>query len=110
MSDENIKNEILGFELNIITENQDGVDEATRKLTQILHIISDKACKTFHKYGRKNKKKYRQLWSDNVIYEAKREINSLENKIKHNRNNNVLKQEYFTLCKNFKKNGETEKN
>ena len=72
MSDENIKNEILGFELNIITENQDGVDEATRKLTQILHIISDKACKTFHKYGRKNKKKYRQLWSDNVIYETKK--------------------------------------
>ena len=101
MSDENIKNEILGFELNIITENQDGVDEATRKLTQMLHSISDKACKTFHKYGRKNKKKYRQPWSDNVIYEAKREIKSLGNKIKHNPNNNVLKQEYFTLCKNF---------
>ena len=37
VSDENIKNEILGFELNIITENEDGVDEATGKLTQILH-------------------------------------------------------------------------
>jgi hypothetical protein len=49
LSDENIKNEILGFELNNITENQDGVDEATGKLTQILHSISDKACKTFHK-------------------------------------------------------------
>ena len=35
LSDENIKNEILGFELNNITENQDGVDEATGKLTQI---------------------------------------------------------------------------
>jgi hypothetical protein len=32
-----LKNEILGFELNNITENQDGVDEATRKLTQILN-------------------------------------------------------------------------
>jgi len=42
LSDENIKNEILGFELNNITENQDGVDEATGKLTQILHIISDR--------------------------------------------------------------------
>ena len=31
LSDENIKNEKLGFELNNITENQDGVDEATRK-------------------------------------------------------------------------------
>ena len=30
-SDENKKNEILGFELNNITENQDGVDEATGK-------------------------------------------------------------------------------
>ena len=103
LSNENIKNEILGFELNNITENQDGVDEATGKLTQILHSISDKACKTFHKSGRKKKKKYSQPWSDNVIYETKREINSLGNKIKHNPNNNVLKQKYFTLCKNFKK-------
>ena len=67
MSDENIKNEILGFELNNITENQDGVGEATRKLTQISHNISDKAYKTFHKSGRKKKTKYRQPWSDNVI-------------------------------------------
>ena len=56
LSDENIKNEILGFELNNITENQDGVDEATGKLTQISHSISDKACKTLHKSGRKKKK------------------------------------------------------
>jgi hypothetical protein len=72
LSDENIKNEILGFELNNITENQDGVDEATGKLTQILHSISDKACKTFHKSRRKQKKRYRQPWSDNVIYETKK--------------------------------------
>ena len=40
----------------------------------------------------------------------KREINSLGNKMKHNPNNNVLKEKYFTLCKNFKKkNGETDK-
>ena len=83
--------------------NQDGVVEATWKLTQILHSISDKACKTFHKSGRKKKKQCRQPWSNNVIYETKREINSLGNKIKHNPNNNVLKQKYFTLCKNFKK-------
>ena len=91
LSDENTKkNEILGFELNNITENQDGVEEATGKLTHIVHSISDKACKTFRKYGRKNMKKYRQPCSDNVIYEAKGEINSLGNKIKHNPSNNVL--------------------
>ena len=56
LSDENKKNEILGFELNNITENQDGVDEAAGKLTQILHSISDKACKTLHKSDRKKKK------------------------------------------------------
>jgi hypothetical protein len=44
----------------------------------------------------KKKKIYRQPWSDNVIYETKRQINSLGNKIKHNPNNNVLKQKYFT--------------
>jgi hypothetical protein len=68
LSDENIKNEILGFELNNITDqNQDGVDEATGKLTQILHSISDKAYKTFHKSGRKKKKKYRQPWYDFLV-------------------------------------------
>ena len=56
LSDENIENEILGFKLNNITENEDGVDEATGKLTQILHSISDKACKTLHKSDRKKKK------------------------------------------------------
>jgi t-SNARE complex subunit (syntaxin) len=45
LSDEK-KYEILGFELNNITENQDGVEDATGKLTQIVHSISDKACKT----------------------------------------------------------------
>ena len=40
----------------------------------------------------------------------KREINSSGNKIKHNPNNNVLKEKYFTLCENLKKNGETENN
>jgi hemerythrin-like domain-containing protein len=33
----------------------------------------------------------------------KREINSSGNKIKHNPNNNVLKEKYFTLCENLKK-------
>jgi hypothetical protein len=48
------------FSHNNITENQDGVDEATGKLTQLLPSISDKACKTFHKSERKKKKKKRQ--------------------------------------------------
>jgi hypothetical protein len=43
------------------------------------------------------KKKYRQPWSDNVIYETKREINSLGNKIKHNPNNKIL----CKICVNF---------
>ena len=50
--------------------------------------------------------KYRQPWSDNVIYEAKREMNSSGNKIKHNPSNNVLQQKQFTLCESFKENGE----
>jgi hypothetical protein len=36
LSDENIKNEKLGFELNNITENQDGVDEATGRTKTII--------------------------------------------------------------------------
>ena len=35
-------------------------------------------------------RKIQTTWSDKVIYEAKREINSLGNKIKHNPSNNVL--------------------
>ena len=33
----------------------------------------------------------------------KREINTLGKKIKHNPNNNVLKEKYFTPCENLKK-------
>ncbi len=35
LSKEYIKNDILDFETNFINENQDGVDEATRKLSNI---------------------------------------------------------------------------
>jgi hypothetical protein len=51
----------------IITENQDGVDEATGKLTQILHSISDKACKTLHKSGRKKKKKFKVFTQSKIF-------------------------------------------
>jgi hypothetical protein len=70
LSDENIKKEILGFELNNITENQDGVDEATGKLTQILHSISDKACKTFIRERVKNKIVYILFFSVSPFFKS----------------------------------------
>ena len=52
---------------------------------------------------KKRKRRLKQLWSDNTIYETKRNLNKLGNNIKHNTNNNDMKQRYFHLFSNFKK-------
>ena len=103
---ENIKNEVIDFELETYVENQEGVDGATKKLTNILHNCSTMACKvTSINFKKKKNKhsKYRQIWSDNVVHETKRQINNIGKKIKHNPNEGVMKQKYFELCKTFKK-------
>ncbi|CAC5369983.1 unnamed protein product [Mytilus coruscus] len=112
---ENVKNEIIEFEMINYEENQVGVDEATEKLTKILDNISSLSCKATPKTKRrKKKKKLKQVWSDNVIYETKRQINKIGNKIRNNPNNNSLKQkrkceyinqnpkEYWNILKSLK--------
>ncbi|CAC5380717.1 unnamed protein product [Mytilus coruscus] len=95
---ENVKNEIIEIEMVNYEENQVGVDEATEKLTKILDNISSLSCKATPKTKRrKKKKKFKQVWSDNVIYETKRQINKIGNKIRNNPNNNSLKQKFFEL-------------
>ena len=101
---ENIKNEVIDFELETYSGNQ-SVDGATKKLTNILHNCSNIACKITSINVKKKKRKCRQIWSDNAVCETKRQINNIGNKIKHNPNNGILKQKYFELCKTFKKNG-----
>ncbi|CAC5361271.1 unnamed protein product [Mytilus coruscus] len=107
---ENVKNEIIEFEMVNYEENQVGVDEATEKLTKILDNISSLSCQATPKTKRrKKKKKFKQVWSDNVIYETKRQINKIGNKIRNNPNNNSLKQTFFELKKKHEENGYTEK-
>ncbi|CAG2231846.1 unnamed protein product [Mytilus edulis] len=101
LSTDYIREEIISLEILDINKTQDGVDEAVEKLTDILQNISEIACKKFFGSNKKKKEK-RQPWSDNVIYETKREINSIGNKIKNNPINNHLKQKYFS-CKNLKR-------
>ena len=103
LASENVKNEILDLELESFDVNDKGVEDATEKLTNILQKISSNACKIISKPIKNKKKRYRQVWSDEVIYETKREINALGRKIKHNPNKNNLKQNYFNLCKQLKK-------
>ncbi|CAG2189272.1 unnamed protein product [Mytilus edulis] len=102
---ENVKNEIIEFEMVNYEENQVGVDEATEKLTKILDNISSLSCKATPKKRRKKKRKFKQVWSDNVIYETKRQINKIGNKIRNNPNNNSLKQKFFELKKKLEENG-----
>ncbi|CAG2231196.1 unnamed protein product [Mytilus edulis] len=52
---ENVKNEIIEFEMVNSEENQVGVDEATEKLTKILDNISSLSCKTTPKKGGRRK-------------------------------------------------------
>ena len=68
---EHIKNDIMKFELNEYQENQKGVDGATENLTNIFENISDFTCKITKRIKSK-RKKYRQAWSDNCVYETKK--------------------------------------
>ncbi|CAG2257164.1 unnamed protein product [Mytilus edulis] len=68
---EHIKNDIMKFELNEYQENQKGVDGATENLTNIFENISDITCKITKRIKSK-RKKYRQAWSDNCVYETKK--------------------------------------
>ncbi|CAG2197214.1 unnamed protein product [Mytilus edulis] len=61
---ENVKNEIIEFEMVNYEENQVGVDEATEKLTKILDNISSLSCKATPKTKRRKKKrKFKQCSS-----------------------------------------------
>ncbi|CAC5371666.1 unnamed protein product [Mytilus coruscus] len=100
---ENVKRDVKDLELQTCKEDQCGVKEYTLKLTNILVDSSTAACKTIIKPYKLKKKKYEQAWSDEVIYETKREINALGFKIKHRPDQNFLKQKYFLLCKQLKK-------
>lgn len=100
---DNIKEEILEFECQHFKDDQTGVEDSTKMLTNILYDISNVACKKNTKRYKRNKRKFKHVWSDEVVYETKREINALGNKIKHNSNHNDLKQKYFFLCKQLKK-------
>ena len=100
LSSEQIKNDILDFEIQNFEENQEGVDGAVENLNKILNKISENSCRLLRKP--KKTKKYKQVWSDETVYESKREINSIGNKLKKCPNSN-LKHKYFELLKSFKK-------
>lgn len=95
-----IKNDILDFELSNFSENQKGVDGAVKNLTKIFENISEISCKTITKNTKSKRKKYRQVWSDDTVYQTKKEINNLGNRLKQNPNNH-LKNKYFELLKNI---------
>ncbi|CAG2186412.1 unnamed protein product [Mytilus edulis] len=102
LSTENVKKEILDLEMEHFDSNKLGVDGATEKLNKILQTIAENTCKVISKPTKKKKKKIKQVWSDNVVYETKRQINYLGNKIKNNLNDKSLKSKYFELCKKLK--------
>ena len=80
LASDDIKESIINFELENFSKNQKGIDGAVENFTQILGNISNLSCKI----GRKGKKikKIKQVWSDNVIYETKKQINKIGNQIK----------------------------
>lgn len=57
LSQEKIRNDIINFETNDINMTQDGVDEATSKLSNILYEISNISCKSIVRRKRKKRKK-----------------------------------------------------
>ena len=92
---ENIKNNIIEFEMENFKENQIGVDGAAQKLVDIFDSISSLSCKVLPKNRKKKTKKFKQKWSDNVVYETKHQLNRMGNQIKSNPYDKHLKQIFF---------------
>ncbi|CAC5378015.1 unnamed protein product [Mytilus coruscus] len=104
---ENVKNEIIEFEMVNYEENQVGVDEATEKLTKILDNISSLSCKATPKTKRrKKKKKFKQVCE--YINQNPKEywniLKSLKNKTEKDEIPEVLKDEEV-LIKHFQDQG-----
>ncbi|CAC5388661.1 unnamed protein product [Mytilus coruscus] len=104
---ENVKNEIIQFEMVNYEENQVGVDEATEKLTKILDNISSLSCKTTPKTKRrKKKKKFKQVceYINQNPKEYRNILKSLKNKTEKDEIQEVLKDEEV-LIKHFQDQG-----
>ncbi|CAC5410249.1 unnamed protein product [Mytilus coruscus] len=104
---ENVKNEIIEFEMVNNEENLVGVDEATEKLTKILDNISSLSCKATPKIKRrKKKKKFKQVCE--YINQNPKEywniLKSLKNKTEKDEIPEVLKDEEV-LIKHFQDQG-----
>lgn len=72
----------MDFEIQNFKEDQKGVDEATDKLTNILHKLSENSCYVRRKSFRKYNVKKKQPLSDNSIVEMKHQINVIGSKIR----------------------------
>ena len=82
LTTQQIKNDILDFELSNYMENQEGVDGAVENLTKIFENISKISCKTITRKRKRKMKKHKQVWSDDTVYETKKQINELGNRLK----------------------------
>ena len=104
LSDEELLNNIVNFESKNFSEDQSGVNLASEELNSLLTNIANKSCKvTCTKNSNKKNKKVKQKWSDLTIYDQKKSINLLCNKIRKNPYNRELKQKDLCQLKIFRK-------
>jgi len=103
LSDENVKNKIINFEIKNFAEDQYGIDTATEELNLVFEDIANKSCKFIHVKKKSKERKVRQKWSDISVYEQKKSLNFLGKQLRKNPYNNQLKQKYFYQLKCFRK-------
>ena len=100
-----LKEDIINFELKSFSQSQTGIDEACFKLTAILSKISEKSCTIKKRIKNIKKKTYKkkQKWSDSSVKEFKNLINKVGKELRSQPFNLALKQKYFHLIKSFRK-------
>ena len=99
---EDLKNQIIDFESKSFSENQMGINEATKELSLILSTLTEKSCRLITKRNKRRQKKIKQKWSDISVYEYKKTLNHLGKQLKITPFNNAIKQKYFGLLKSFR--------
>lgn len=103
LATEKMKDEILYIENKKFSQNQEGVDEATKIITDLMVNITENCCKHITIKMKKHKQRKVPKWSDNSVHELKTQINWVASQIRKNPFDLNFRIRFFSLCKELKK-------
>ena len=103
LNTEELKNKIVNFEVENFENNAEGVNFATKRLSEIFESISDRVCKIKTPVNNKRKYKPKKPWSDNELRNLKSKINYIGKQLKNKPFDKTLRNNYFCTAKELKR-------